>query len=151
MEDSGSKRNGRNVPFSGGAETENEAQGAGWQAGLVGVRHDGGIEQRGGFQRVLGQEKGADQQPPLFGNIAIGRQQVVDLFKAFQKDCADLLVPLGEFGGDSLHQGADLFFGKQHDPVDDPADPLRISRGERPQKNARLVGPEYGGGAFEVD
>ena len=50
MDDSGSKRDGRNVPFAGGAQAENEPQSAHWQARLIGMRDDGRIEQRGGFQ-----------------------------------------------------------------------------------------------------
>jgi hypothetical protein len=77
------------------------------QARLIGVRNDGGIEQRGGFQRVFGQEIGADQEPPLFGEFH-PPPSVADLFKAFQKERADVLVPLGEFGGDFLQKRADL-------------------------------------------
>ncbi len=107
MDDTGSKRDGRNVSFPSGAQAENEPQRAGRQTGLVGVRHDGRIEQGGGFQRVFGQEIGADQQPSLFGHFLIRRQRLADLFEAFQEDVADLLVPLGELGGDSVQQRAD--------------------------------------------
>ena len=33
-------------------------------AALVGMRHDGGIEQRGGLQRIFAGEKRADEQLP---------------------------------------------------------------------------------------
>ena len=92
------------MSFPGGAQAENEPQSAGRQTGLIGVRNDGRIEQRGGFQRVFGQEIGADQQLPLFGDFLIGRQQLADLFEAFQEELANLLVPLGEFGGDFIQE-----------------------------------------------
>ena len=72
MDDSGSKRDGRNMPFASGAQAEHESQRASRQARLIGVRNDRRIEQRRGFQRVFGQEIGADQQPPLFGEFLTG-------------------------------------------------------------------------------
>jgi hypothetical protein len=64
------------------------------------VRDDGRIEKRSGFQRVFGQEIGADQQSSLLGDFGIGQQRPAHLFKAFQKELADLLVSLGEFTRD---------------------------------------------------
>ena len=89
------------MPFAGGAQAENEPQSAGWQAGLIGVRNDGGIEQRRGFQGVFGQEIGADQQPSWFGDLSSGGSMSADLFKAFQKELADILMPRGELRGRS--------------------------------------------------
>ena len=106
MDDSGSKRDGRNVPFAGSAQAENESQSAARQAGLIGVRHDGGIEQRGRFQGVFGQEIGADQQPPLFGELPIRQEHVADLFKAFQKELADVLMPRARIRRRFLPAGA---------------------------------------------
>ncbi len=83
-----------------GAQAENESQSARWHVGLIRVRDDGGIEQRSGFQRVFGQEIGADQQSPLLGDFPIHPQQLADLLKSFQKEFADLFVALGEFSGD---------------------------------------------------
>ncbi len=57
----------------------------GGRSGLVRMRDDGRIEQRGGFQRVFGQKIGADQQLSLFGEVVTGRHQLADLFKAFQE------------------------------------------------------------------
>ena len=139
------------MPFSGGAQAEDESQRAGWQTRLIGVRDDGGIEQRSGFQRVFGQEIGADQQPSLFGEFLTERQHLADLFEAFQKKLADVLMPLGELGGDFIQQRTDLVFRKRHDPFDDPRDPLRTSGTEGPQKNARLVGLEDRGRAADVN
>ena len=73
------------------------------------------------------------------------------MFEAFQKEFVDILVPLGEFGADFVQEWADLVFRERHDSGDDPADPLGFSGGERPQKNAGLVGLENRGRAFDVD
>jgi hypothetical protein len=43
----------------------------------------------------------------LLGDFLIRQQQLADLFKAFQKEFADLLVSLGEFSGDFVQEGAD--------------------------------------------
>ena len=58
------------------------------------------------------------------------------MFESFQKEFVDLLVALGEFGGDFVQEWADSLFRERHDPGDDPADALGISRAEGPQKNA---------------
>ena len=48
---------------------------------------------------------------------------LADLFEAFQKEFADLLVPLGEFGGDFVQERPDSVFRERHDPGDDPGRP----------------------------
>jgi hypothetical protein len=54
------------------------------------------------------------------------------LFKAFQKEFVDLLVPLGKLSEYFLEEWADSLFRKRHDSGNDATDPLRISRTERP-------------------
>src|SRR5258708_17543747 len=102
MDDTGPERDGRNVPFSGGAQAENEPQGSSWKTGLIGMRHDGGIEQRSGFQRVFGEEIGPDQQLSLFGEGRIRQYHRADLFEPFSKELPDLLMPPRELGGGFL-------------------------------------------------
>ena len=94
MDDAGSESDGGNVAFPGGAQAENEPQGAGREAGLVGVRNDRWIEQGSGFQGVFGEEIGADQEPSRFGQFRVRCQRLAHLFEAFQKELADVLVPL---------------------------------------------------------
>jgi hypothetical protein len=43
----------RDMAFSGGTETHDEAKRSGREAGLVGVGNDGWIKQGGGFDREL--------------------------------------------------------------------------------------------------
>ena len=50
------------MAFARGAQAHDEAQAAFGHAALVRMRHDGGIEQRGGFQRIFAGEKRADEQ-----------------------------------------------------------------------------------------
>ncbi len=136
MDNAGSKRDGGDVPFSSGAQAENEPQRSSLQARLIGVRDDGGIEQRRGFQRVFRQKVGADQEPSLFGHIPIRQHQAAHLFEAFQEAIVNVIVPLGKFSGDFIQQRADALFRQRHDPGDDPGNALRIPRNERAQKNA---------------
>jgi hypothetical protein len=151
MDNTGSKRDGGNVPFAGSAQAENEPQRSSFEARLIGMGDHGGIEQRGGFQRVFRQEIGADQEPSWFGNFPIRQHQVAHLFEALQEAMVNVRVPLGKFGGDFVQQRADAFFRQRHDAGDDPGDALRIPRTEGPQKNARLVGLQHGGRALHVN
>ena len=52
---------GGDVPFARGAQAQNETQRTFGQPGLVGIRHDGGIEKRGRLGRILVREVGADE------------------------------------------------------------------------------------------
>jgi hypothetical protein len=135
MDDTGSKSDGGNVSFPSGAQAENKPQSAGREIRLVRVRNDGWIEQGSGFQGVFGQEIGADQESSLFGHFLIRQYQLADLFEAFQEEIANVLVPLGEFGGDFVQERADSVLRERHDPGDDPGDPMGIPRTEGPQKN----------------
>src|ERR1043166_6749 len=56
------KRDRRNVPLAGRAQTQYETQRALWQPGLIGMRHDGWIEQRCGLRRILVSEVGSDER-----------------------------------------------------------------------------------------
>ena len=49
------------MPFADRAKAENEAQAAFRRARLIGMRHDAGIEQRRGFERIFVEKIGADQ------------------------------------------------------------------------------------------
>src|ERR1700736_256728 len=104
MDNTGSKSGGGNMAFPCGAQAENKSQSAGRQTGLVRVRNDGWIEQGSGFQGVFGQEIGSDQLAPLFGQVLIRQQPLPDLFEAFQKEFADLLVSLGEVSADFVQE-----------------------------------------------
>ena len=113
------------MPFAGGAQAENESQRAGRQTGLIGVRNDGGIEQRGRFQGVFGEEVGADQQPSLFGELPVS---VGNISRTCSKrsrrvcGCADGARRTRR----RFHRAgaADLLFGKRQDPFEDPGDAL---------------------------
>src|ERR1043166_4207107 len=52
-EDANTKRNRRNVPLTGRAQAQDETQRTLRQPGLIGMRHDGWIEQRCGLRRIL--------------------------------------------------------------------------------------------------
>src|SRR5467141_4071183 len=64
------------MPFANGTETENEAQTTLRRVRLVGMRHDRGVEQSRGFERVLVEKIGADQLALHFGEAAVIRQRL---------------------------------------------------------------------------
>ena len=124
----------------------------GGRSGLVRVRNDGGIEQGSGFQGVFGQEIGADQQPSLFGQVLLRRS--ADSRTCSKRSRKSLWICWCRWENSaetSVQEGADSVFRERHDPGDDPGDPLGTPRTEGPEKNARLVGIEDRGGAFEVN
>ena len=135
MDDAGAKRDGGDVPFAGGAQAENEPQRAGRQTRLVGVRHDGRIEQGRGFQRVFGQEIGADQEPPCFGQLSIRPATTrAPVRSARRKRLRICWCRCENSAETSSSSRPTLVFRKRHDPGDDPGDPLGTTRAERPQE-----------------
>src|SRR3977135_2146753 len=59
-----------------GAEAQNEAQATFRCVRLVGMRHDTGIEQSRGFERILTEKIGADQLALNFGKGAVSRKSI---------------------------------------------------------------------------
>jgi len=145
------------MPFTGGAQAQDEAQRAGRQAGLVRVRHDRGIEEGRGFHGVLGDEVRPDQELALLRRLAVGQQKMTDLAVALEQELAYLAVPAGELGQDFAEQDRDLLFRKRHDAGDDlhalGADRAVVRIAQRvdgigghvegAQQDPRLVGLQY--------
>ena len=112
MNDAGSKGDGGNVTFPSGAQAENESQSAGRQISLIGVRNDGRIEERSGFQGIFGQEIGADQEASLFGKLRVREQHLAYLLKTLQKQSVYLLMTVAELGKDFIQERTDALFWK---------------------------------------
>ena len=108
MNDSAAKGDRGDVSFSGRAQAKNEAHRARRQVRLVRVRHHRWTEQGSRFQRVFRQKVGADQQPPLLGDLGVFRQQFLQLFKAIQEALRQIKVALRKVGRNLLQQRADL-------------------------------------------
>src|SRR6267154_3321088 len=64
------------MSFACGTETENEAQATFWRVRLIGVRHDAGVKQGRGFERVFVEKIVADQLALNFGKGAMSRQSL---------------------------------------------------------------------------
>src|SRR5687768_11201062 len=64
------------MALADGAKAENKAQAAGRAVRLVRVRHDAGIEQRRGFERIFVQKISADQLALNLGKRAVSRQRL---------------------------------------------------------------------------
>ena len=70
VDDARAKLDRRDVPLADGPKTQDEALLAWSEALLVGRRHDRRIAERGGLDRVLVGEIGADEQPALRRELA---------------------------------------------------------------------------------
>ncbi len=74
------------MTFTRGPEAQDKTQRAGRQVGLVRMRHDRGIEERGGFERILVTEIGAEEQLSFFGQVLTGVQALAHLLESgFEK------------------------------------------------------------------
>ena len=98
------------MPFRRGPQAQNEAQGTGREARLVRVRHDGGIEQRRGFEGKLVREISAQQQLPLVRGFPGHRANRAGLRQLPFEELADLRVAFAEFRQDLLQQRIDSLF-----------------------------------------
>ncbi len=67
VEEPGAEGDRRDMAFARRPQAQDEAQGAGRKVRLVRMQHDRGVEQGGGFERILVSEIGREQQFPLFG------------------------------------------------------------------------------------
>ena len=101
------------MPFADGAKTEDEAQAAFRCAGLVGMRHDAGIEQRRGFERVFVEKIGADQLALDLGKGAVSRQGLFHFvgarFERLQQvamAALEILQDIGQLAGSGLGSSA---------------------------------------------
>ena len=152
MDNAGTKSDGRNVSFPGGAQAENESQGAGRQTGLVGMRHDGRIEQRRGFQRVFGQEIGADQESSLFGYFLNAPPKTRAICSKRSRKSVRICWWRCENSAETpSSRGPTRSSGSAMILAMIPAMRSGPTRTEGPQENAGLVGIEDGGGTFEVN
>ena len=126
------------MPFADGAQTENEAQGAFRHARLVGMRHDAGIEQRRGFERIFVEKIGADQLTLDFGKGAVSRQGLFHFigagFERLQQvamAAEEILQDVGELAGSG--------FGiERQNPVDDMVGACLVGRIEIARFGRRL-------------
>src|ERR1700737_5149223 len=70
----GAKRQRRDMSFANGTETENEAQATFRCVRLIGVRHDAGVEQGRGFERIFVEKISANQLALDVGKGAVSTQ-----------------------------------------------------------------------------
>ena len=94
------------MPLTGGAEAHDEAQTACGHAGLIRMRHDGGIEERSGLQRVFTAEKSADEELPRAGERALREDFRLHFRKVAHEHRLDVKVAAVEV---RMHAG-ELFF-----------------------------------------
>src|SRR3979490_2786933 len=126
------------MPFANGTETENEAQTTLRSVRLVGMRHDRGVEQGRGFERIFVEKIGADQLALDFGKAAMRRQSLFhdvgapsDRLQQVAMSALEILQDIGELAGNS--------FGiKGENPVDDVIGARLVGRVEIARFSRRL-------------
>src|SRR5258706_148932 len=88
---------GGNVTFTRGPQTQDETKRSPGQIGLVRMRHDGRIEQRGGFRRIFVREVSSDERLPFWRRHARVGQVMTHLHEAIAEQLLYLLVAVLEF------------------------------------------------------
>src|SRR5260221_11311757 len=79
------------------------------------MRHDGGIKQRRGFQRILVSEICAEQQLSFFRHARARGQGGSDPVEALPEKLIDFYMTPAKLGLHLLQQRAPFAFGKSHD------------------------------------
>ena len=156
----GAESDGRDVSFPGGPQAEDEAHFVGAETGLVGRRDDAGIEESAGFERILVGEIRADEQAARLVEFAIDGQQRGQLAEAFEKNSADVFVPVVELGQDYIERGEDGGVVEHEDAgqhIEEAPTGFGMTGGldhdgghEGTQQHAAGVGAEFEGLAAEV-
>src|SRR3979490_720704 len=134
------------MPFANGTETENEAQTTLRRVRLVGMRHDRGVEQGRGFERVLVEKIGADQLALHYGEAAVIRQRLfhdvgarLERLQQVSMPALEILQDIGELAGDG--------FGIEgQNPVDDMIGACLVGRVEIAGFGRRLERTPYEAG-----
>ena len=139
IKQSGAKSDRGDVTFARGPEAQDETQRAGRQVRLVRMRHDRGIEQRGGFERILVTEIGAEQKLPFFGQVLVGVQAGADLLESGFEKIPGLGVALAEFRLHLLPEGVDFSFREGHDLGANSGGAGVARKEKRPEQHARAV------------
>ena len=94
---------GGNVSFARGPQAQDETQRALGQPGLVGVGHDGRIEQRRGLRRILVREVSADEHLPFGRRLRAGFEMNHHLREAFAENIFNVFVPVRKFAEHLAH------------------------------------------------
>ncbi len=147
----GAKHDRGKVALAGGAQAEHELKAAFGRARLVGMRNDGGIEQRGRLQRILLRQVGSDEQLLALVDRLVADQFVADLVEALEQKLPQPLVPLHE----GIHHQPRLPLGgfgiERHHAGDDPDQTFPPRQFEGTKKHPRAVGAQHRTGSSDME
>ena len=130
---------GGEVTIDGRPQAQDETQRAFWHAGLVGMRHDGRIEQRRRLRRILVQKIGADE-PLAFGRrLHLGLEMDFHFVVALAENRFHAFMAVRKFTQDLTQQARNFFFRQSHDPRDDSPRDVVGAGTDRTQQHARTV------------
>ena len=135
----GAEGDGGNVSFARGPQTQDETQRALGHPGLVGMRHDGRIEQRRGFWRILVREVSADEHLPFGRRLRAGFEMNLHLREAFAENIFNVFMPVRKFAEHLAHQPGNFLFRQGHDPRDDSPRDVIGGGTKRAQQHPRTI------------
>jgi hypothetical protein len=90
------------MALAGSAEAHDEAEIVRAEAILAGVGDDGGVEKRGGFERVFTGEEGADEEPPGLGKVRAGGNMRADFLKMTEPALIKVDVPAAKIRAEEI-------------------------------------------------
>ena len=128
------------MTFARSPQAQDETERAWREVRLVRMRHNRGIEQRGGFERILVTEIGTEQELPFFGQMVVGVQARADLLESVFQEIPGLGVALTEFHLHLLAQVVDFRFRESHDLGANSGGAGVARKEKRPKQHARAVG-----------
>ena len=139
------------MPLARGPQTHDKTQRTFGHAGLVGMRHDGRIEQRRGFRGVFVREVSADERLPFGRSLPRLVQVMSYLREAVAEKLFHTLVPILKLAQHPAQQSGDFLVQEGHDAGDDPPRDVVAAGIKGSHEHARPVGNQGGSNAFGVD
>src|SRR6187402_1572638 len=107
------------MPLADGPKTEDEAQASLGGLRLIGVRDDAGIEQGGGFERILTEKIGAHQLTLRLGEDAVRRKSILHFIRAGLEPLEQVTMSPLEIFEDISKLNCNGFGTERENPVDD--------------------------------
>ena len=113
------------------------------------MRHDRGIEKRGGLQGILAGEKRADVELARFGKRATGKDMRFYPLEILPPDRANIQMPITEVRSHGCKLLLGLSLRQRQRAPDDIYDARGIGWDEWPDQHAGAVGPEGHAGRLD--
>jgi hypothetical protein len=131
------------MPLAYGTETENEAHAASRRTRLIGVRHNAGVKQGRGFERILIQKIGADQLTLGSGKDSMRCESFLHFIRAGLERLQQVTMSTFEIVQDVRELSGNGFWIERENPVDDMICAHFVGRVQVARFSRRLERPHY--------